>query len=88
MFCSHRKIHLHFADKHVLPDEKLSRRDSKALSLGLNPAPYGEDVSIGHSRRRNAYGRVNRDIVGLEKFRLYICRYNYIPTSIRSRIVI
>ena len=69
MFRGFGKLHFLFADTHVLPDTNLSRRDSKTLPLGLLPTPYGEDVSIGHSRRRHACGRVKRVIVGLDKFR-------------------
>jgi hypothetical protein len=76
------KLHFHFDGTHVLPDAKLGRCESNVLPLGLSPTPCGENVRIGYSRRRDAYCRVNRVIVGLDKFRqnvyisvgIYKCR--------------
>ena len=69
VFCSLCKLHFLFADSHVLPDKKLGLRDSNTLPLGLHPPTYGEHVGIGHSRRCNAFGRMNRVIISLHKFR-------------------
>jgi len=38
------------------------------VSPGFHPLPYREDVRNGHSRRRHARRRVNRVIVGTDKF--------------------
>jgi hypothetical protein len=68
VFRSFCKPHFLFADSHVVPDTKLGRRDSTTLPLGLHPAPYCEDVSVGHSRRRHACSCLNCDIVSTDKF--------------------
>jgi len=61
-------LHLLLADTHVLTHAKLGLRDENAACPGLHPFPYREDVRIGHSRRRHAGRRVNRVIVGPDKF--------------------
>ena len=42
------KFHFLFADTHVLPNTKLSCRNSNPLPPNLHPTPYCEDVSVGH----------------------------------------
>ena len=85
------KLHLFFADAHVLPDVNLCLIDSNALSLELHPKPCGEDVRIGHSRRRHVYGRVNRVIIALDKFRknvyitMVILKYKVLVESFADR---
>jgi hypothetical protein len=62
------KFHFFFADTHVLPDTKLGFRDSNPQSPGFHPAPYCEDVSVGHSRRRHTSCPVDCVIISLDKF--------------------
>jgi len=61
----------------VLPDTKLGCHDSKPLPPGLQPTPYCEDVSVGHSRRRHTSYRVDCVILSLENV--------YIPVGIGER---
>jgi len=63
-----RKLHPLLADMHVLPDAKRGLRDANAASPRLQILPNREDVRIGHSRRRHASRRVNRVIVGPDKY--------------------
>ena len=77
-FC---KLSFLFADTHLLPDRKLGCRDSKPLSPYLHPAPYCEDFSVGHSRRRHSSCRVDRVIVSFDKFRQNV----YLPVGIGER---
>ena len=77
MFRDFSKNNFLFADSHVLPHTKLGFRDSNSLSPGLNPAPYCEDFSVGHSRRRHTSCRVDCVILSLDKFRLNV----YIPVG-------
>ena len=63
------KLHFLFGETHVLPATNLGCRDSNPLSSGFHPAPYCEDVTVGHSRRRHSNCRVDCVIVSLDKFR-------------------
>ena len=71
-FC---KLHFLFSDTHMLPDTKLGCRDSNPQSPDFHPAPYCEDVSVGHSRRCPTSCPVDCVIVSPDKFRHNV----YIP---------
>jgi hypothetical protein len=75
VFGGNCKFHFVFANTHVLPNTKLGSRDSNPQSPGFHPAPYCEDVSVGHSRRQHTSYRVDCVIVSLDKFRQKV----YIP---------
>jgi hypothetical protein len=42
------KPHFLFADTHVLSDTKIGCRDSNPQFPGFHPAPYCEEVIVGH----------------------------------------
>jgi hypothetical protein len=62
------KFHFLFADTHVLSDTKPGCRDSNTQSPGFHPAPYCEDVDVGHSRQRHTSCRMDCVIISLDKF--------------------
>ena len=63
------KFNLLFADAHVLYHAIHGSCDSNAKAVGLQAKSYGEEVRIGHSRRRHACGILYCLNVGREKFR-------------------
>jgi len=60
------KLHLLVTDTYVLPYTKFDFNHKNASAV--NSLPYGEDVRICYRRRCHTCRRVNRVIVGPDKF--------------------
>jgi len=78
VFAGLGKFHFLFAETHMLPDTKCGCRDSNPQSPGYHPAPYCEDVSVGHSRRVHTSCLMDCFNVSLDKLRQNV----YIPIGI------
>ena len=62
------KLNLLLTDTHVLPYAKFDLTHANATAT-VHSLPYGEDVRICYMRRCHTCRRVNRVIVGPDRFR-------------------